>query len=112
MSATKEEIQYMYYLFKKLTPDQINQLKALSKEFEGVWDEEYTLKIDKDVPVPSGNERAETASLIKRMEVGDSIINTKRLSTHARYISGVFYGGNRKFKERKEPNGYRLWRIE
>ena len=64
-------------------------------------------KIEKNVKMPI---RGHWAELMQGMEVGDSIL----FPTHdeARNFSAAFFRYNMKAKERKTPDGHRVWRTE
>ena len=68
-----------------------------------------TIKIEKNVPMPSRNSRSRgLASALRALEIGDSFVY-HRQSGFAKLLK--FLGI--KIATRKQPDGtYRIWRIE
>ena len=67
------------------------------------------MKIEKNIPLPT--RRTNGVYFISKMEVGDSVFNTKR-SYSAFTIMARRNGLDFEFTERSVAGGFRLWRTK
>lgn len=74
-------------------------------------------KIEKGIPVASDGRERQHKYPFAEMEVGDSFFVDNVQSGDKTYVSissasrGYGYRHNKKFKQRSENNGVRIWRI-
>lgn len=68
-------------------------------------------KIEKGIPLPATKTSKKGESILRLMEVGDSLFTDKKQSIAAAWASGVGKAYNLKFATRRVEGGTRIWRI-
>jgi hypothetical protein len=71
-----------------------------------------TFKIEKGIPIPTKFCNSGIAATMRAMEVGDSVLVPGTANNVSANVAYITRRTSMKFAQRKEGNGYRIWRIK